>query len=109
MRTLNKAQRNKDKPTDVLSFPMFQAKHGRVRQAKWERALPEPVLGSIVIAVGVAVRQAKEFEHSLLAEVSRLLVHGVCHLSGYDHELGPREEKLMFAVEDRILARMRAS
>lgn len=107
MRVLNKRTRAKDKATDVLSFPNYEAKHGRVAQEKWERGLPDPLLGSIVIAVGVAARQAKEFEHSYADEVTRLIVHGVCHLAGYDHELSPREEKLMFLMEDRILARVR--
>jgi probable rRNA maturation factor len=109
MRALNRTQRNKDKATDVLSFPMFEAKHGRVRQLRWERASPEQTLGAIVIAVGVAHRQARDFAHPFAAEVTRLMVHGVCHLAGYDHELSAREEKLMFAVEDRILARVRRS
>ena len=104
IRRLNLSQRGKDKATDVLSFPMFEAKNGKVKLAAWERALPEKVLGSIVIAMGVAQRQAKEMGHTLSAEVTRLLVHGVCHLAGYDHERSPREEKLMFLREDRILA-----
>jgi probable rRNA maturation factor len=106
MRKLNKAQRGKDKATDVLSFPMYEAKHGRIKLSRWEKALPNRTLGSIVIAMGVARRQAVEYEHSLAKELTRLIVHGVCHLSGYDHELSAREEKLMFAVEDRILARI---
>jgi probable rRNA maturation factor len=108
MRMLNREQRGKDKATDVLSFPMFEAKHARVRQAAWEKALPDQTLGAIVIAVGVARRQASEYSHSFADEVTRLIVHGVCHLAGYDHELSAREEKLMFAVEDRILGRLRA-
>ena len=106
MRKLNRDQRGKDKATDVLSFPMHEAKHGRIKLSRWEKALPERTLGSIVIAMGVAARQAVEYEHSLGKELTRLIVHGVCHLSGYDHELSGREEKLMFAMEDRILARI---
>ena len=109
MRKLNRAQRGKDKATDVLSFPMYEATNGRIKLNRWEKALPDRTLGSIVIAMGVAKRQAVEYEHSLAKELTRLIVHGVCHLSGYDHERSAREEKLMFGVEDRILARLARS
>ena len=46
MRALNRERRGKDTPTDVLSFPMYEAKNGRVFQEKWERTLPDPVLGA---------------------------------------------------------------
>lgn len=106
MRRLNREHRGKDKPTDVLSFPMFEAKWGKLKIPRWERS---PVsLGAIVIAKGVAKRQALAFEHSLFDEVTRLIVHSVVHLVGYDHELSVAEEKKMFAVEDRILDAWRA-
>lgn len=104
MRALNRRTRAKDKTTDVLSFPNFEAKNGKVKQPAWAMGQP---LGSIVICVDVAKRQAKEFQHSLRDEVVRLLVHGVCHVVGYDHERSPSEERKMFKMEDAILQHLR--
>lgn len=70
MRALNRQFRGKDYPTDVLSFPSD------------ERGF----LGDIVIAEGVAKRQAKDHGHSLKIEVQTLALHGLLHLLGYDHE-----------------------
>ena len=70
MRALNRQFRGKDHATDVLSFPSD------------ERGF----LGDIVIAEGVAKRQAKEHGHSLKTEVRTLALHGLLHLLGYDHE-----------------------
>ncbi len=106
IRSVNKKHRSKDKPTDVLSFPTYEGKNGRLKVPKWE--VPPFHLGSIVIAVGVAKRQAQEFAHPLHHEMARLIVHGVCHLAGYDHERSARDEKAMFAIEDKILDRLRA-
>jgi probable rRNA maturation factor len=74
---LNRRFRGVDKPTDVLSFPSSES---RVPS-------PEPrVLGDIVIARGVARRQAREAGHSELTEWRVLALHGLLHLIGYDHE-----------------------
>ena len=70
MRALNRQFRGKDYVTDVLSFPSD------------ERGF----LGDIVIAEGVAKRQAKEHGHSLKIEIQTLVLHGLLHLLGYDHE-----------------------
>jgi len=61
------------------------------------------LLGDVVIAMETAKRQASEFGHSLRDEVARLLVHGVLHLLGYDHERGPRDAALMARKEKAIL------
>jgi probable rRNA maturation factor len=91
IKRLNKLYRNKNKPTDVLSFPIGE---------KVEDWL---ILGDIVISVDTAKRQAKEFGHSLEEELKRLLVHGLVHLLGYDHELGGEEEKKFFELEEFVL------
>jgi probable rRNA maturation factor len=91
IKRLNKLYRNKDKPTDVLSFPIGE---------KVEDWL---ILGDIVISVDTAKRQAKELGHSLEEELKRLLVHGLVHLLGYDHELGGEEEKKFFELEEFVL------
>jgi probable rRNA maturation factor len=91
IKRLNKLYRNKDKPTDVLSFPIGE---------KVEDWL---ILGDIVISVDTAKRQAKELGYSLEEELKRLLVHGLVHLLGYDHELGGEEEKKFFELEEFVL------
>jgi probable rRNA maturation factor len=91
IKRLNKLYRNKDKPTDVLSFPI------REKVEDWL------ILGDIVISVDTAKRQAKELGYSLEEELKRLLVHGLVHLLGYDHELGGEEEKKFFELEDFVL------
>jgi probable rRNA maturation factor len=77
MRTLNRSYRNKDYATDVLSFPAHD---------DGASPMPQPYLGDIVIAVGVAQRQADEVGHPVSTELKVLALHGLLHLLGYDHE-----------------------
>jgi probable rRNA maturation factor len=77
MRELNRMWRGKRVTTDVLSFPAGQT--GFEKQAGLN-------LGDIVISVEQAARQAKEHGLSFESEVSQLILHGLLHLSGYDHE-----------------------
>ena len=87
---LNAEWRGRDKPTDVLSFPLDD----------------EVMLGDIVISVETAARQAATRSHSVRAEMRVLLVHGVLHLLGYDHELGALEHNEMAAAEQKLLGRL---
>ncbi|MBM4384238.1 MAG: rRNA maturation RNase YbeY [Deltaproteobacteria bacterium] len=86
---LNEAHRGKRGPTDVLSYSLLEGAHAARRGE---------LLGDVVIAVGVAARQAREIGHSLNEELLRLLIHGVLHLLGYDHEIA-RDAKRMQAKE----------
>jgi probable rRNA maturation factor len=89
MRTLNRSYRNKDYATDVLSFPASNDTAGRsgAGQASGAGALLRPrYLGDIVIATGVAQRQADEVGHTVGTELKVLALHGLLHLLGYDHE-----------------------
>ena len=97
IKELNKTYRGKDRPTDVLSFPMGDRIDGKL------------ILGDVVISLDTARRQAKELGHSLEEEVERLLVHGILHLLGYDHELGREEERKFRELEERALAQLRGS
>jgi probable rRNA maturation factor len=97
MRTLNNAWRNRDKTTDVLSFPL--------REGRFPHIQPD-MLGDIVISVPVAARQADEAGHSLTVELERLLVHGLLHLLGYDHEQGFREAHRMERKERQLLKKL---
>ena len=94
IRKLNRLYRNKDKPTDVLSFPMGEEVGG------WK------LLGDVVISLDTAKAQASEFGLSLEEEIKRLLIHGIVHLLGYDHELGPEEEKKFREMEEFIQSKI---
>ena len=95
MRQLNRDWRGRDRPTDVLSFSQHEG----------AGAAPRELLGDVVIAVPTAKRQAEERGETLLAASERLLIHGVLHLLGYDHErpddaavMRPREEAILAAL-----------
>lgn len=92
IRRLNAAYRGKDSPTDVLSFPAGTDPGGH-----------PPVLGDVVISVETAARQAAERSVPLREEVRFLLVHGVLHLLGYDHERSREEARRMFRLQRRLL------
>jgi len=87
---LNAEWRGKDVPTDVLSFPMDD----------------DVLLGDLIICMGVAERQAIERNHSTQDEVRILLVHGLLHLLGYDHEDALEEAMEMADAERRLLSRL---
>lgn len=93
---LNKTYRNRDEPTDVLSFSQTEGEPF----AQPEGAVPH--LGDIVISIDTARRQALEYAISLQDEVAHLLVHGVLHLLGYDHE-DAADAEVMQRHEDAIL------
>ena len=85
---VNLASRNIDKPTDVLSFPMFQLEPGNPPTDWDEYRDPETdlvPLGDMCISLQRAEAQAKEFGHSLRREVGYLTIHSMLHLLGYDH------------------------
>ena len=104
IRALNRQYRRKDTPTDVLSFPASarpQAARASAGQASTnpQSLIPNPFLGDIVIALGVARRQARDAGHTELAELKVLALHGLLHLLGYDHE---RDNGRMRRVEGRL-------
>ena len=80
---LNKQDRGKDAPTDVLSFPL-----GENGQYDYNQETGAAMLGDIVISMERAVEQAALYGHSLQREVAFLTVHSMFHLLGYDHEAG---------------------
>ena len=94
VRTLNRSYRRKDYATDVLSFPA-----GDSSASIPYSLIPDPFLGDIVIARGVARRQAREAGHSERTEIRVLALHGLLHLLGYDHE---RDQGRMLRVERRL-------
>lgn len=104
---INKASRNIDRPTDVLSFPMFELEPGNPPQ-DWEEYLDFETdmcpLGDMCISLERAIAQAKEFGHSVRREVGYLTIHSMLHLLGYDHlDEGPMKAQ-MRAREEAIAA-----
>lgn len=102
IQALNREHRGKDKPTDVLSFPMYS--HAELREV---RPAPGPeserLLGDVVISIDTARRQAAGYDAPLQNEVYRLLIHGILHVLGHDHE-EPAERAAMEAEERRLAA-----
>lgn len=93
IKKINKEYRNIDNHTDVISFALedFCDIKTEVR-----------ILGDVYISIDKAKEQAKDYEHSLLRELSFLSIHGLLHLLGYDHEQ-EEEEKEMFELQERLL------
>ena len=107
IRAINKAYRQIDKATDVLSFPMFELTPGELPE-DWSEyrdpATHKVPLGDMAISLERAKAQAAEFGHSAEREVGYLTIHSVLHLLGYDHvDEGPMK-KQMRAREEAILA-----
>lgn len=96
---LNRDYRDKDRPTDVLAFAMREG-----RRAPGD----EGQLGDVVISLDTAARQAARRRKPLSAEVRTLLIHGVLHLLGYDHERSAAEAKRMKSKERELERLLRA-
>ena len=90
MRELNRVYRKKDRTTDVLAFPMTDARNRRSR-----------LLGDLVVSVAVARKQARAAKRSVLDEVTMLLAHGLLHLVGWDHDTASKD-RAMRAETDRL-------
>lgn len=119
IRRLNRDFRGKDQATDVLSFPQLEpdraciepthpdthptAHRQRHRRAK-AATVPPLALGDVVISVDTARRQARELGQSTAARIRTLLIHGLLHLLGYDHERSAAEARRMFAREHELAA-----
>jgi probable rRNA maturation factor len=102
IRAINRAYRGQDKPTDVLSFPL------------WEEAPPPPAgdaalpLGDIVISGARAAAQACELGHSARREMVFLFVHGLLHLLGYDHQQGAEQEERILELQRQLITQLEA-
>lgn len=99
MRTLNRQYRGKDKTTDVLSFSNTEGEQffqGLPSTEEW---------GDIFISLPQIKRQAREYEVTIQEEFSRMLVHGVLHLAGYDH-MKKADEVVMMGLQEKILKKL---
>ncbi|MGD6853665.1 rRNA maturation RNase YbeY [Bacillus infantis] len=99
IREINREYRDKDKPTDVISFAMEELGEGETEIAG--EGIPR-VLGDIIISIQRTEEQAGEYGHSFERELGFLAVHGFLHLLGYDHETD-EEEREMFGRQKDIL------
>ncbi len=96
---INREYREKDYPTDVISFALEEMGEGEIAVSGMD--LPR-ILGDIIISVKKAREQASEYGHSFDREMGFLAVHGLLHLLGYDH-MNEEEEKIMFDRQREIL------
>ena len=97
---LNAEYRDKDRPTNVLSFPMVDPD---LLEALATAGAGEALLGDVVLAHGVCTREAAEKGVSVADHAAHLVVHGALHLLGYDHEESETEAEAMEAAERRAL------
>jgi probable rRNA maturation factor len=100
VRTLNREWRGKDKPTNVLSFPMFERDELLALPAEG----PPELLGDVSLACETCKREAVEKGVSLEAHATHLIVHGLLHLAGLDHEISADDAAAMEALEIKALA-----
>lgn len=100
---LNKKYRNIDKPTDVLSFPMFE--RDEIPNLINNKSEIEETLGDMIISIPQVEVQAKEYGHSFERELAYMVVHSFYHLMGYDH-MEEDDKKEMRAKEDEILNKL---
>ena len=105
MKSLNKQFRDKDKSTDVLSFPQYTWK--RPLKVRKDPPATRPILnpmplGDVVISADDAAANAVDSGHDLSKEICFLMIHGILHLVGHDH-MKPAEKKRMFAEQAKLM------
>jgi probable rRNA maturation factor len=98
--TLNREWRQRDKPTNVLSFPMLERQELLGLGAEG----PPELLGDVALAHETCAREAADKGIPLEHHAAHLIVHGLLHLAGYDHEISPAEAEAMEALETKALA-----
>jgi probable rRNA maturation factor len=110
MRRLNRQYRGIDKTTDVLSFPQYekntQNSRLRVSPGATDLRAQDFILGDIVVNLHSAARQATEHGSSFNEEMKRLLIHGLLHLIGYDHEKGAYGKRKMEKISRELFSKI---
>ena len=99
LQELNCTYRHKDRPTNVLAFP---------QSPTYEGEPATPMLGDVIVALPTAAREAHDLQHSLEERVVYLLLHGILHLLGHDHEGSATQRRRMEALERQVLAHLQA-
>ncbi|WP_207941469.1 rRNA maturation RNase YbeY [Candidatus Enterococcus lowellii] len=106
IQVINRTYRDKDAPTDVISFAMEEEGEDELpiifdEEDDFELDMPR-TLGDIMISTERAQEQAQEYGHSYDRELGFLALHGFLHINGYDH-MTPEDEKVMFGLQKEIL------
>jgi probable rRNA maturation factor len=99
---LNRQWRGKDKPTNVLSFPMLE----RAELLELASDGPPELLGDLALALETCAREAAEKGITLEHHAAHLILHGLLHLAGYDHETSPQDARAMELLEIKALAQL---
>jgi pyridoxine 5-phosphate synthase len=97
---INKQYRHKDSPTNVLSFPFKDGADQSLDD------LPVKEMGDIIISLETAAKEAKQYGQTFHKRLSWLVIHGMLHLQGYDHERSKEDEVIMFAKEQELLDKL---
>lgn len=103
---LNLQYRDKDKETDVLSFSIYDSKEEFLEEASSNDLATFFALGDVVIAPDVVLLASEEIGDPFPVHLSRMCIHSVLHLLGYDHELGEAQEKEMISKQETILTNL---
>jgi probable rRNA maturation factor len=98
VRRLNRTYRGQDRPTNVLAFPQYPTYDGEPSTT---------LLGDVVVSLPTAAREAQTLQQCLEEHVVYLLLHGLLHLLGYDHEQSPAGRRRMERREQEVLAHLR--
>ncbi len=101
---INKEYRDVDRPTDVLSFPMYERDEIHLLKEEKKDDIPE-ILGDIIVSIPKVKEQAIEYGHSYERELAYLVTHGMLHLLGYDHMI-EKEKKVMREHEEAVLQKL---
>lgn len=102
MKLLNKQYRGQNCVSDVLAFSQLESKEHFI--------LPKTSvlsLGDVIICYPQAKRQAKKYRHSVFTEIAILFIHGLIHLLGINHEVGPRQAKRMMELEEKVIKKLK--
>ena len=99
---MNREWRGKDKPTNVLSFPMLEREDLLALPPEG----PPELLGDIALALETCAREAADKGISLEHHAAHLIVHGLLHLAGHDHEISPKDARAMELIEIKALAQL---
>lgn len=99
---INKEYRDTDRPTDVISFAIEDGEDEEFMEQFEE--IEEHDIGDLFICKEVVADHAKEYEHSFDRELGYTIVHGILHLSGYDH-IKPEDEKVMIGLQEKVLTK----
>lgn len=101
IREINNKYRNIDRATDVLSFPIFTMDELK----NLDKGIKEIELGDIILCLDVIEKQSIEYGTGIVREILYMITHGMCHLTGHDHEI-EEEKNIMRALEEKVLSKV---